>query len=226
MVLEEATRVAESVGQRLSVPGMRVFDVRVDGLTPYQPHRYVEDTERDERVGPRPKDKSKEDVWRQREALLRFHENADGLPFMPGRNVRSAMIEGANATSMKHKTGRTASKLGPFLRRGILVEPVQLMFPKEVSDLLKAEQQKFTGAFPLNRDQVRVPPVTGALVIKYWPMLEEWGFDFTITVFDQSLEAESELLASLEAAGIFCGFGTGRPDYGKFRVSSWTEVSA
>lgn len=202
---------------------MRTFEATIKGLTPLLPNRYVEDLERDAAIGPKPKDKSKEDAWRQQEALLRFHENGHG-PYLPGRNIRSAMVEGANATSMKHKTGRTQSKLGPFLRRGLLVEPPELLFPEGmVKSLTKARGGK--GEFPLHRDVVRIPPVTGALVVKYWPMLEEWSFDFSVTVFDDSLESENELRASLEAAGIFCGLGTGRPDYGKFKIEKWEETA-
>lgn len=205
---------------------MRTFQATIKGLTPLLPNRYVEDVERDEAIGPKPRDKSKEDEWRRREALLRFHENGHG-PYLPGRNIRSAMVEGANATSMKHKTGRTQSKLGPFLRRGLLIEPPELLFPKEmVTALLKERGAGCLGGFPLHRDVVRIPPVTGALVVKYWPMLEEWGFDFSVTVFDDSLESENELRASLEAAGIFCGLGTGRPDYGKFKIDRWEEIAA
>lgn len=201
---------------------MRTFSATIKGMTPIMPNRYVEETEIHGEIGPKPRDKSKEDEWRQREALLRFHENGHG-PYLPGRNIRSAMIEGANATTMKHKTGRTQSKLGPFLRRGIIIEPPELLYPKDVEKALVKARKNGNG-FPLHRDVVRIPPVTGALVIKYWPVLEDWGFDFQVVVFDDSLESEGELKASLEAAGVFCGLGTGRPDYGKFRVEKWEEV--
>jgi hypothetical protein len=210
---------------------MRTFAAEIKGLTPLLPNRYIEEAETIEAIGAKPRDKSREDDWRKREALLRFHENGHG-PFMPGRNIRSAMIAGADATGMKHKMGRTQSKLGPFLRRGILVEPLEILYPKNmVKKLTLAREATRAGKvaepltiFPLHRDVVRIPPVTGALVVKYWPMLEDWGFDFTITVFDDSLESENELRASLDAAGVFCGLGTGRPDFGKFRVEKWQEV--
>lgn len=201
---------------------MRTFTARIEGLTPLLPNRYVEETEIIEAIGAKPRDKSKTDEWRQREALLRFHENGHG-PFMPGRNIRSAMIEGAHASGIKHKVGRTQSKLGPYLRRGIIVKPDELLYAKDVvKNLEKARANG--GDFPLHRDVVRIPPVTGALVVKYWPMLQDWAFDFTITVFDDSLESEGELKAALESAGVFCGLGTGRPDFGKYKVVLWEEV--
>lgn len=203
---------------------MRTFKASIKGVTPLLPNRYVEEIEIVEAIGAKPRDKSKEDEWRQREALLRFHENGRG-PYLPGRNIRSAMIEGANASGMKHKMGRTSSKLGPFLRRGIIVEPQELLFPAEMVKQLEKARKNGNG-FPLHRDVVRIPPVTGALVVKYWPKLEEWGFDFSMNVFDDSLESENELRGALESAGVFCGLGTGRPDYGKFTVTLWEEVKA
>lgn len=202
---------------------MRKFAATIEGATPLLVNRYVESMEVEGAIGKKPRDKSKEDEWRKQEALLRFHENGHG-PFMPARNIRSAMIEGAHAAGIKHKTGRTQSKLGPYLRRGIIITPLELLFPPEVvKPLTKARAGK--GEFPLHRDVVRIPPMTGALVIKYWPQMTDWKFDFEIEVFDESLESDGELKGSLDAAGIFCGLGTGRPDFGKFKVARWEEIS-
>ncbi len=205
---------------------MRKFASTIEGATPLLVNRFVEPIEVEEAIGKKPRDKSKEDEWRRQEALLRFHENGNG-PFMPARNIRSAMIDGAHAAGIKHKTGRTQSKLGPYIRRGILIEPLELLFPDSVvKPLVKARKTGGEHDFPLLRDVVRIPPVTGALVVKYWPMMEDWKFDFEISVFDDSLESDGELKASLDAAGVFCGLGTGRPDFGKFKVTRWEEVAA
>ncbi len=206
---------------------IRKFAATIKGATPLLVNRYVEDIEVKKAIGAKPRAKSQEDARRRQEALLRFHENGHG-PFMPARNIRSAMIEGAHAAGIKHKTGRTQSKLGPYLRRGILIEPLELLFPPEVvKPLVKARKsKKGDHDFPLHKDVVRIPPVTGALVPKYWPIMEQWQFDFEISVFDDSLESEGELKASLDAAGIFCGLGTGRPDFGKFKVTHWEELPA
>ena len=50
---------------------MRTFKASIEGLTPLLPNRYVEEAELVERIGSKPRDKSKEDEWRRREALLR-----------------------------------------------------------------------------------------------------------------------------------------------------------
>ena len=77
----------------------------------------------------------------------------------------------------------------------------------------------------LHGDMVRIPPQSWPLVRKYWPKLEDWKLSFSLVVFDDSL-ADTELEESLRAAGLFCGLGTGRPDYGKFELAEFAEVAA
>lgn len=191
----------------------RQFAAGIEGVTPFLFNRYVEDQEVVERIGPKPKDASKVDEWRQKEGMLRVYENGGSGPVLPGRNIRATMINGAHAGGITHKPGKGRPMgLGPFLRRGLLIEPAWVEFGKVKIDL--------------HRDLVRVPPRTGATVVKYWPKLEDWRLKFQLVVFDDSLQGESELKESLEAAGVFCGLGTGRPDYGKFRVVTWEEVEA
>ena len=188
---------------------MRTAAGKIEGVTPFLFNRYVEEAEVVERIGARPKDLTKEDAWRRKEGMLRVYQNGQGL-YLPGRNIRSAMVQGSDAGAIKHKHGKTQRALGPFIRRGVVVDPLELLFGEvEVG---------------LHRDLVRVPPRTGATVVKYWPKLDVgWEISFSLQVFDDSLQFEGELLASLEAAGVFCGLGTGRPDYGKFKVTAWKE---
>lgn len=190
---------------------MRRFKGAIEGVTPFLFNRYMEDSEVHAEIGAKPKDLSKQDAWRRKEGMLRVYSNGHG-PFLPGRNIRSTMMQGADAAAITHKHGRSQRALGPFLRRGIIIEPPELEFGKIALDL--------------HRDTVRIPPRTGALVVKYWPKVEEWTLKFEVTCFDDSLQGDSELKASLEAAGVFCGLGTGRPDFGKFRVTEWEEVTA
>jgi len=188
---------------------MRKFHGEIEGVTPFLFNRYVEESEVVAELGKKPKDLSKIDEWRRAEGMMRVYANGQG-PFVPGRNIRSTMMNGADAAAITHKHGRSQRALGPFLRRGTLIEPPELLFGEiEIS---------------LHRDTVRIPPRTGALVVKYWPKVEGWRLAFDCVVFDDSLQGDDELRASLEAAGIFCGLGTGRPDYGKFKVAAWKEI--
>jgi len=190
--------------------GLRRFAASIEGVTEFIWNRYVEEAEIVAAIGPRPKDLSKEDEWRKKEGMLRLYLNGGTEPVLPGRNIRSSMIQGADASALRHKHGKTQRALGPFLRRGLVVKPLWIPF-KDVT-------------VTLHRDIVRIPPRTGPTVVKYWPKADQWSLDFELEVYDDSLQGESELFASLEAAGIFCGIGTGRPDYGKFAVTKWEEL--
>lgn len=189
---------------------MRTFNGTIAGTMPFLFNRYVDVAEANEAVGKKPRDDTKVDAWRRKEALLRVYANGKGL-YLPGRNIRSAMVEGAKALDMRHKLTRVSKALWPFLRRGLVVEPAELLF-----NVKKTEE--------LHGDMVRIPPQSGPLVMKYWPMLEDWKLSFSLVVFDDSL-AGDELEESLKAAGLFAGLGTGRPDYGKFSLAEFAEAA-
>lgn len=189
---------------------MRNFAATIEGVTPFLFNQYVEDCDIEEAIGKKPRDATKMDAWRREEADLRVYRNGHG-PYLPSRNIRSAMVEGAKAADLKHKPlkGRLIN-LSPFLRRGLSVDPMELLFGKVEMDL--------------HGDMVRIPPRTGALVKKYWPKVDDWKLDFTLVVYDDSIQEESELQEALNAAGLYCGLGTGRPDFGKFKLTSFQQV--
>ena len=204
---------------------MRQFTATIKGVTPFLFNRYFEEDESIPLIGKKPRDSTTVDEWRKKEAMLRVYENGHG-PFLPARNIRSAMVEGARALQLKHKpvTGRPMA-LWPFLRRGLQVGPAELLFdqefPKDIDfTFVWTPECEF-----MHRDTVRIPPQKGALVVKYWPKLEDWRLSFTLSVFDDSIQEEDGLQESIKAAGLFCGLGTGRPDFGKYSLVGWEEIS-
>lgn len=189
---------------------MRQFAATIEKVTPFLFNRYVEDYDVVAAIGKKPADQTKLDTWRRAEADLRVYRNGQG-PFLPSRNIRSAMVEGCKAADLKHKPQRgRLVNLSPFIRRGLSVEPMELLFGK-----IKMS---------LHDDMVRIPPRTGALVKKYWPKVDDWKLDFTLVVYDDSIQEEAELQEALHAAGLYCGLGTGRPDFGKFKLTSFKQV--
>src|SRR5438128_11578397 len=100
---------------------MRRFHGAIEGVTPFLFNRYVETSEAVTEIGKMPKDLTKQDAWRKQEGMLRLYQNGKG-PFLPGRNIRSTMMQGADANAITHKHGRSQRALGPFLRRGIIIE--------------------------------------------------------------------------------------------------------
>ena len=190
---------------------MRKFDGTIVGTMPIHINRYMDALDVEEEIGKKPRDLTKVDAWRRKEAELRVYANGKGL-YLPGRNIRSAMVEGSRVLEIRHKVQGRAKALWPFLRRGLVVEPTEVLFNKKKAD-------------GLHKDMVRIPPRTGALVPKYWPRLDEWKLSFSLVVFDDALTRE-ELEESLKAAGLFCGLGTNRPDYGKFELTEFAEAAA
>lgn len=191
---------------------MRTFKATIEGDRPFVFNRYLEQVDVENEIGKAPTDKTKTDGWRQREGALRVYKNGKGLYF-PAQAIRATMIKGAAAQDIKHVAVRGRPKaLWPFIERAVSVTPSEMLFNIQEAD-------------ELHREMVRIPPKTGAMVPKYWPLLKEWGLTFDLVVFDESLQEESELKASLQAAGLFCGLGTCRNlGYGRFKVTDWEEV--
>lgn len=191
----------------------RVFQAKIEGVQPFIFNRYLEAIEVEREIGKTPTDKTKTDAWRQREGALRVYKNGQGLYF-PAQAIRATMIRGASAQDIKHIPAKGRAKaLWPFIERGVNIEPREMLFGVEN-----------TGE--LHREMVRIPPKTGAMVPKYWPLLKEWNLSFDLVIVDDSLQEESELKAALQAAGLFCGLGTCRNlGYGRFDVTAWEETT-
>ena len=176
-------------------------------------NRYLDSLDVEKAIGKLPTDKSKVDAWRRQEAMLRLYKNGSGI-YIPSHTIRATMAKGASAQNLKHvQVKGQPIALGPFIERGVTVKPLELLFGVENTD-------------ELHREMVKIPPKKGAMVPKYWPLLRDWQLSFKLVVVDDSLQEESELKASLQAAGLFCGLGTCRNlGYGRFSVTAWEEVS-
>ena len=201
------------------IEGVREIRAEIVGRTPFLFNRYFDEKWAASVIGNKPTNVTLVDEWRRKEAMLRLYENAEGL-CIPSRNIRSAMVAGGNGVTGKLGRGEEV-KIGQFVREGLIPEPAFISFLDANGRVLQRED-----ATALHKDQVRIPPgPKGALVDKYWPKLEVgWVLRFSLLVFDGGLP-EEKLLACLTNAGVFKGIGTGRPDYGKFKVTEWTEVA-
>lgn len=203
------------------IEGVRIFEGEITGMTPYLFNKYAgTDKEIAKVIGPKPADATKEDEWRRKEAYLRLYETDLGLA-VPSRNIRACMVDGSKAgAGIKHRPGNkgTERAVWPFIRQGTIPEPTMIEFMDTSGRVLQRADVTLHG------DMVRIPPVKGGLVRKYWPQLTSWMLHFRLVVFDPGLESDKHLLGSLRNGGIFCGLGTGKPDYGKFKVTDWQEV--
>jgi hypothetical protein len=70
----------------------------------------------------------------------------------------------------------------------------------------------------------RVPPRTGAMVpIRRPAMNAGWKVSFTLAVMNDSI-GEGQIREALDHAGLMVGVGSWRPQYGRFRVTSWEVI--
>ena len=68
------------------------------------------------------------------------------------------------------------------------------------------------------------PPRTGAACVIRRPMLNTgWHLPFTLMVVDDRRPADN-IRRAIEEAGLLCGMGSWRPEYGRFILTDW-EVS-
>jgi hypothetical protein len=184
---------------------VEVYHVEVTGIAPVKFNKPTADAIRG--LNPGSKSQKREDAaGREAEALERLYRAADGSIGAPPRQIKKAMLDGASMGGVK--IGR-----------------------KSAIGFLKATVMVTEGSFGTNtpdriiEDAVRIPPRTGGLVLKAWPMLDPgWRLNFELTLLQPSVLSSGVARAALDAAGLLSGFGTERPEYGRFTVSRWEQI--
>jgi hypothetical protein len=184
---------------------METYDVEITGIAPVKFNRPTADAVKG--LNPGSKAQKREDAaGREAEALERLWFASDGCIGVPARQVKKAILDGASMGTIK--IGRK-SAIG-FLKAAVM-----------------ATEGTFGVAKPdrIIEDIVRIPPRTGALVLKAWPMLDVgWTLRFRLTLLQPSIIGPGVVRASLDAAGLLAGMGTERPEYGRFTVTEWEHV--
>ena len=125
-------------------------------------------------------------------------------PYMPGRMLKSCLINSAKKT-----------KEGPKIRSGVLVatDKAKLVYdgPRDTESLWKVGQ--FT--------DIRAVVVQRARLMRCRPIFHEWSCRFEM-VFDESVIDSADIFRLLSTAGTMIGVGDFRPenggDFGRFSV--------
>ena len=173
-----------------------MYDVAVvlEGIAPILFNRYVE---------PPPGGGKLSEAQKQQEAEDRVYRDDDGL-YLPPWNVKRVMLDGVKAAGIKR--GR-ASAL-PYIAATVFVEPLPRFEGKTKYDRMMVTN-------------VRIPPKTGAMTAKGRPLLETgWRLAFVLHVLDDDRTPDS-LRTAFDAAGVYNGIGSWRPEYGSFVVADW-----
>jgi hypothetical protein len=192
---------------------VETYDVELTGIAPVKFNKPT--VEAIKGLNPGSKAQKREDAaGREDEALQRLYM-VDGQIAAPARQIKRAILDGASMGTIK--IGRKGA-IG-YLK-------ATLMVTDGVFAVLKGDE--LVGVKQPDRiveDVVRIPPRTGALVLKAWPMLDVgWRLLFEVTLLQPAVLGQSVARAALDAAGLLSGLGTERPEYGRFTVTRWDRL--
>jgi len=136
------------------------------------------------------------------EAEKKAYKNKSGEYFIPTKNIKAAMIKAGTDFKM---SGRKTYK--EYIKAGIFFNSEEaLLEPKK---------------YIIHEEPVCIQ---GAMVLSWRPKFENWSTEFVMQVADDMLDI-GMLKQILEAAGTYKGIGSYRPEYGRFKVDSFEEVS-
>lgn len=185
---------------------METYDIELTGIAPIKFNKPT--AEAIKGLNPGSKSQKREDAaGREAEAMERLYYAADGTIGAPARQIKKAILDGASMGAIK--IGRKGA-IG-FIKATIMVTE---------------------GSFGVTQpdriieDAVRIPPRTGGLILKAWPLLDQgWRLRFQMTLLQPSVLGPSVARAALDAAGLLAGLGTERPEYGRFTVTKWERLA-
>lgn len=143
----------------------------------------------------------KTDEAAKRIAMNRVYENGEGL-FSPNRQIKASVREAVSITKMKiEKSNKRAIQL---------VKSLLMVEPKEICFNLTKKDVKLSDPYPIHLDN-------GGIVWGYFGFIESgWELEFDL-LFHEMLEPEF-IKEALEMAGLLCGIGGKRPEYGRFEI--------
>lgn len=142
-----------------------------------------------------------------------IYRNEQGL-YLPGRNIKKAIISTASALSLKY--GKKSLK--PFLEALLFIDPREINFFR----IDGKKEHYYSAEDYIDEQSGRIPPRTGARVMIYRAALKEgWKLRFSIQLVDERIPLE-HIKKAMEEAGILNGMGDNRPEYGRFTVK-WLD---
>ena len=185
---------------------MKTYIAKIKGISPYSQSKNVTEERRQKESG----DDHEKRTWRDR-----LHVNSDGYVVIPPMALKNCMAEAAKYLSIQIP-GKGKSTYTKHIEAGTLVTD-HIVLP------IKKEEVPGEWFFvPSNGQRGGAKRVN-----KCFPVIHDWGGEFTIYVFDETV-TKDVLVNHLEEAGKFIGIGRFRPRnngfYGRFAVESVEEV--
>lgn len=194
---------------------MDTATVRVSGTAPLLMHNVRLANPLDEYVKliklitskPKKTDADYEELFKLEHAGGLYYNEKIG-PYLPGRMIRAAMINGARLL-----------KLGTALERTLLVKETQA---KLIYDGPRDRDKLYTSGHYTDIRSVSAQGTRGGgKTMRCRPMFEQWGIEFTLSV-DPTIISLDNLRQCVERAGAYHGFGDGRSEgNGRFEIAEW-----
>lgn len=179
---------------------MKKYQIEIIGIAPLRMNKFTDEAKKTLSGGGV---KLSEDEYKQ-DAFSRTYTNEKGLYVIPKNAIKACLANGAT----KVKSGRYTS--------GKIIKAIAFISGTK-DPLLKSGKPVVTV------ETVRIPPKTGARVLKYFCVFEEWSCDFVLEIWDDRVK-KNVPLESLREAGIYYGLLDGRPEYGRFIVNKFEEI--
>lgn len=131
-----------------------------------------------------------------------FYFDKELGPFVPTRNIRKAIIEGARL-----------NKLGTVVEEATLIlepkAPLKYKGPREIQSLWDDGNFLHACAMGLSTN--------GGSVMRYRPMFPGWSVSVELE-FDEERIERAALVEAAQKAGRYKGLGDSRPEFGRFNV--------
>ena len=179
---------------------MKKIKVKLTGIAPLRMNRFTEDAKGSLSGGA----KKLSEEEKIQEAYDRTYKDEEGRYYVPARCIKMCILEGGKRVKVGRRNASTDLKAIMFIDGNKVI-------------LQHDEEPK------VHEDVVRVPPRTGGRVTKYWVYFESWSLEFNLVLFDDRFPLDG-LKNSIMEAGLYAGLLDGRPDWGRFQLSSFEVV--
>jgi len=192
----------------------KYYDVKIKGLSPLMMHngQLANPMSKYAKAMKEFKGKKSEEDYAEM-AEISFNGGlywAEGIgPYVPGESLDAMIKEGAR----KKKLGKVfESCVMSFRDDGDLRFPLIYDGPRDRVGLFATERF-------VDSRMVRVPPRTGARVLRTRPVFDGWSLEFTLQVSPCELN-DTDIAEALQSASLYGGLMEYRPKYGRFLVES------
>jgi len=176
--------------------------VTIRGVSPLLQHRFPDADQIETKSRKRAGSRQEEDIEK---SLYRL---PDGVIYQPSEHILGAMIRSASNFLIVGKRKKSYKEL---VKAVLFIEPECIVHKKQ--------------KWGVDQRIVRIPPGTGAMVLRSRPRFENWELDFTITTSEEQMAFET-IKEILDYAGRIVGIGDHRPRFGRFTVTRFEEENS